>query len=86
MLGYFKYKNFFLGSLNDAIDTDFPLVSFAYAWLGVLAYTFQIYFERIMRPLGFVLTFACVVVGMVFFRAVGLLFPLRTPLAPGIGH
>lgn len=40
LLGYFKYKNFFLGSLNDAIGTDFALVSIALP-LGISFITFQ---------------------------------------------
>ena len=40
LLGYFKYKNFFLGSLNDAFGADFTLVSIALP-LGISFITFQ---------------------------------------------
>jgi D-alanyl-lipoteichoic acid acyltransferase DltB (MBOAT superfamily) len=40
VLGYFKYKNFFLGSINDLIGTDFSLITVALP-LGISFITFQ---------------------------------------------
>lgn len=40
VLGYFKYADFFLGSVNAALKTDFPLLAIALP-IGISFYTFQ---------------------------------------------
>ena len=40
MLGYFKYADFFLATVNTALKTELPLLSIALP-IGISFYTFQ---------------------------------------------